>query len=150
HVGDPDAYAGKHLPGARRVTLRDISVSSPGHEGLHLELPPADDLRHRLEALGISNDSRIVVYFADDWLRAATRVVRTLDAAGRGAHTTLPEGGMGAWLRERRPVPAAVPPPRTGKLAPLAMRPIVVDATRVAASLGKLGIAVVDARDRAY
>src|SRR5262249_15573859 len=99
HVGDPDAYAAKHIPGPRRTTVKDLAVSSPDHTGLHLELPPAEDLRGRLEALGISSDSRIVVYFADDWVSPATRVVLTLDAAGLGDRTTLLDGGMGAWVR---------------------------------------------------
>src|SRR5262249_13082758 len=81
-VGDKDTYRAKHIPGARRVELADISVSMQPPDGLHLELPPADDLRQRLEALGISNDSRVVVYFGEDWVSPATRVVFTLDAAG--------------------------------------------------------------------
>lgn len=150
HVGDPDAYPKKHIPGARLVRLADISVSMQGKDGLHLELPPPDDLRHRLEALGISNDARIVVYFGDDWVSPATRVVFTLDAAGLGARTALLDGGMSAWLRDGRAVTDVVPPARTGSLAPLAMRPIVVDATTVLASLGKPGVAVVDARDARF
>jgi thiosulfate/3-mercaptopyruvate sulfurtransferase len=150
HVGDPAAYPARHIAGARGVALSDISISMQGARALHLELPPPDDLRRRLEALGISNDSRIVVYFADDWVSPATRVVLTLDAAGLGDHAALLDGGMPAWLRDGRPVTDAVPPARTGKLAPLAMRPIIVDATTVVSSLGKPGVAVVDARDRTF
>jgi thiosulfate/3-mercaptopyruvate sulfurtransferase len=150
HVGDPDAYPKQHLPGARLVRLDDISVSMQGKDALHLELPPPDDLRRRLEALGISNDSRIIVYFGDDWVSPATRVVFTLDAAGLGAHAALLDGGMPAWLREGRAVTDAVPAARTGALAPLAMRPIVVDANTVLTGLGKPGVAVVDARDAAF
>ena len=150
HVGDGDAYRTRHLPGGRLVALSDISVSMQGDKALHLELPAPEDLRHRLEALGISNDSRVVVYFADDWTSPATRVVFTLDAAGLGAHAALLDGGMPTWLRAGHPVTEVVPPARTGKLARLAMRPIVVDANAVLASLGKPGFAVVDARDKAY
>jgi thiosulfate/3-mercaptopyruvate sulfurtransferase len=147
HVGKPDAYAAKHIPGARQVTLADVAIPMQGDGGLHLELPPADDLRRGLERLGISDRSRIVVYFTDDWVTHATRVVLTLDAAGLGARTALLDGGMSAWQRAGRAVTAAVPPPRAGKLAPFAIRPIVVGATAVLASLGKPGVAVVDARE---
>jgi thiosulfate/3-mercaptopyruvate sulfurtransferase len=150
HIGDPGAYPKKHIPGARLVRLDDISVSMQGKDALHLELPPPDDLRHRLEALGISNDSRIIVYFGDDWVSPATRVVFTLDAAGLGARTALLDGGMPAWLRGGRAVSDAVPAARTGALAPLAIRPIVVDANTVLTSLGKPGVAVIDARDAAF
>ena len=103
-----------------------------------------------LEALGISNDSRVVVYFADDWASPATRVVFTLDAAGLGARAALLDGGMPAWLRAGHPVSEVVPPARTGKLAKLVMRPLVVDAPTVLSRLGKPGFAVVDARDTAF
>jgi thiosulfate/3-mercaptopyruvate sulfurtransferase len=151
HVGDADAYRKKHIAGARLVSGQDISVSSPSMEsGLHLELPPAEDLRRGLEALGISNDSRVVVYFGEDWVSAATRVILTLDAAGLGAHAALLDGGMPAWVAAGHAVTEVVPAARTGKLAPLAMQPIIVDAATVAASVGKPGIAVVDARDKEF
>jgi thiosulfate/3-mercaptopyruvate sulfurtransferase len=152
HVGEPDAYPAKHIAGARLVAIKDIAVGDThdGHDGLHVELPPADQLRHHLEALGISNSSRVVVYFGDDWVSPATRVVLTLDAAGLGDRAALLDGGLAAWVRDGHPVTNAVPAPRAGVLAPLAMRPIIVNATTVLASLGKPGFAVVDARDAAY
>jgi thiosulfate/3-mercaptopyruvate sulfurtransferase len=150
HVGDADAYRTKHIRGARHVGLDDISVSSHDDGGLDLELPSDDDLRHRLEALGISNTSRVVVYFGEDWVSPATRVVLTLDAAGLGAHAALLDGGMPAWVAAGQTVGDAAPPVRTGKLAPLQMRPIVVTATTVVASLGKPGFAVVDARNQVF
>ena len=149
HVGDPASYAKQHIAGARQVDLPDISIFMPPNGGLHLEMLTPDDLRHRLEALGISTGSRIVVYPAEE-LASATRVVFTLDAAGLGDRTALLDGGLPAWLRDHRAVTTAAPPPRTGKLAPLAMRPIIVDANTVLASLGKPGFSVIDARDRAF
>jgi thiosulfate/3-mercaptopyruvate sulfurtransferase len=149
HVGDPDAYKKKHIAGARHVKLSDISTSKHG-DGLMLELPPAEDLRRRLEALGISNSSRVVVYFGEDWVSPATRVVLTLDAAGLGAHAGLLDGGMPAWIAAGHPVTDAAPPERKGKLAALKLRPIIVDATKVMASLGKPGFAIVDARDKEF
>ena len=148
HVGDAEAYR-KHIPGARRVALDDISISH-GADGLMLQLPPAEDLRHRLEALGISNDSRIIVYFTEDRVSAATRVVLTLDAAGLGAQTALLDGGIAAWIRAGQPISEAAEPARKGTLAPLAMRPIIAVASTVLASLGKPGVAVVDARDKVF
>src|SRR4029077_17178583 len=102
------------------------------------------------EALGISDSSRVVVYFGGDWVSPATRVVFTLDAAGLGSHVALLDGGLGAWKRAGQPVTDAAPPRRTGKLAAVKIQPLVVDATTVATSLGKPGIAVVDARDAAF
>jgi len=149
HVGDEEAYKKKHIGGARRVALSEISISKHG-DGLMLELPPAEDLRGRLEAIGISNNSRVVVYFGEDWVSPATRVVLTLDAAGLGAHAGLLDGGMPAWIAAGNPVTDAAPPARKGTLAALTIRPIIVDATTVMTSRGKPGFAVVDARDKEF
>lgn len=149
HIGEPDGFAKQHIAGARRVTLADVSIPHQDN-GPMLELPPAEDLRHRLEVLGISDSSRVVVYFSSDWVSPATRVVLTLDAAGLGSHAALLDGGMAAWVRAGQPVGDAAPPTTKGTLAPLKLRPVIVDATTVVASLGKPGVAVVDARDAVF
>ena len=150
HVGDPDEFKREHIPGARSVMLDAISTSVHDGTGLMLELPPPEVLRTRLEQLGISNSSRVVVYFTNDRVSPATRVVFTLDAAGLGDHTALLDGGMSAWTRAGGAVSSAAPPTTKGKLAPLVMKKLVVDAATVKASTAKSGIAVVDARDRAF
>lgn len=150
HVGDRAEYEQAHIPGARHVTLADISVSDRSATGLTLELPPADQLRQRLAALGISDRSRIVVYYGKDWITPATRVVFTLDYAGLGGRTSLLDGGQQAWTREGHAVTADVPPPREGRLSPLRTRPIVVDAEFVRSRLDTNGIALVDARTAGF
>ena len=150
HVGDADAYRTEHIAGARHVALDDISHSAHDGTGRMLEFPPPDDLRRRLEDLGISSGSRVIVYTAKDWISPATRVIFTLDQAGLGARAALLDGGMPAWRRAGHPITGAAVPARKGTLAPLAMRDLVVDATEVMTSLGKPGVVVIDARDRSF
>ena len=146
HVGDKAEYEAAHIPGARFVTMADLSVSDRSEKGLILEMPPAVDLRHRLEALGISGDSRIVVYYGKDWVSPTTRILFTLDYAGLGEKSSFLDGGMDAWVRNGGTVTRDIPAPRTGSLAPLKIRPLVVDAGFVRAHLGTAGFAVVDGR----
>lgn len=150
HVGAPAEYPKAHLPGARLVRMDDISVSNHDHDkdtGLALELPPADVLRAKLEALGVSERSRIVVYFANGWVTPATRAVFTLDAAGLGARTSLLDGGLAAWTAEGRPTTTEEPPPpAAGKLSPLKMQPLVVDAAWVRANAAAPNVRVIDGR----
>lgn len=147
HVGDPDEYKDKHIPGARFVSLQDIAVSDRSATGLILEMPPtAEDLRGRLAKLGISDDSRIVVYYGKDWVSPTTRVIFTLDYAGLGERTVLLDGGMGAWVRAGHAVTDVVPAERIGKLAPLEIHKTVVDAAFVRANMNKPGFALVDGR----
>jgi thiosulfate/3-mercaptopyruvate sulfurtransferase len=147
HVGDKTQYAARHIAGARHVALMNLSVE---RGGLSLEMPSADDLRRTLETLGISDHSRIVVYYDKSAITAATRVVLTLDYAGLGGHTSLLDGGLEAWTREGRDVTAAIAPGRVGSLSPLATTPIVVDADYVLAHLKAPHVAIVDARAAAF
>ena len=78
HVGSNGEYGAMHIPGARFVDLDDISVSEHTQQGLMLEMPTAESLRERLQKLGISNDSRVIVYYGTDWVSPSTRVVFTL------------------------------------------------------------------------
>lgn len=150
HVGDKKAYDRKHIPGARLVDLDDISNSSMAEGGLMLEMPTPADLRTRLARLGVSDNSRIVVYYGQDWISPATRVVFTLDAAGLGDHTVLLDGGMGAWTREGHAITDKATPTVTGKLSPLKMKDEVVDAAFVQNHVGKPGYVVVDGRSAAF
>jgi thiosulfate/3-mercaptopyruvate sulfurtransferase len=150
HVGSAGEYAAMHIPGARFVGLDDISVSEHTAEGLMLEMPTAESLRERLQKLGISNHSRIVVYYGSDWVSPATRVVFTLDYAGLGAQTSLLDGGMPAWIRDGHKATDQIPVPKTGTLEPLRIKPIVVDAAYVKEHIGKRGVSIVDGRDASF
>lgn len=150
HVGDRAEYDAGHLPGARFVALRDLSLPTPSADDLRLQMLPAEELRGRLEALGISDDSRIVAYFGKDWVSPATRLLFTLDHAGLGAQASLLDGGQPAWVHAGHTVTAEVPAPRTGKLQPLALQPSIVDASFVLEHRAKSGFALLDARDADY
>ena len=150
HVGDADEYESGHIPGARLVTLDDISVSEHTKTGLMLEMPADEDLRGRLQKLGISDDSQIVVYYGKDWVSPSTRVVFTLQYAGLADRTKLLDGGMGAWVRAGGTLSKEVSAARPGNLSSLHVQPIVVDRQYVRAHLAAPGVAIVDGRATAY
>lgn len=150
HVGDRKEYAERHIPGARFASMTDLSISDHSGKGLMLEMPPADVLRKSLEGLGISNDSRVIVYYARDWVSPSTRILFTLDYAGLGGKTSLLDGGMGAWVRDGNDVTSVAPTDRTGSLSPLKIRDVVVDGAWVRSHLGKAGTSVVDGRSASF
>ena len=157
HLADPDLvvlqagpkeeYAAGHIPGARRVSLKDVSVDSGE---LTLQLPDAAELKKRLGALGIGDASRVVVVFGKDWISEATRVVFTLQAAGLGERTALLDGGFDEWRRQRQATSAQVPAPATLAGPTLRMQPVVVDAAFVRSHARSPGYALVDARAPVY
>ena len=145
HVGEKRKYAAGHIPGARFV---DLDAFGPHHapNGLMLELPASELLHQQLEALGISDTSRIVVYSDSRDVPITTRVIFTLDAAGLGDRVSLLDGGMQAWQRGGNALTKDVPVVAPGKLAPLSMQQRVVDAAFVQQHLKAPGFRIVDAR----
>src|SRR4029450_376325 len=70
HVGDDGEYKREHISGARLITEEDLSRPH-NHSNLKdmmLELPDAATLRARVSQFGISDASRIVVYFGQEGL----------------------------------------------------------------------------------
>ena len=146
HVGPKPDYDAGHIAGARFVQMQDVAM--PRAEGaLSLELPPVDDLRARLERLGISDNSRIVVIPGEDWGSPSTRIVFTLQAAGLGDRTRLLDGGSRGWKAAGLPVtkdePAAA---RPGRITIAADRSIVVDHAFMTTQLASSGFKLLDAR----
>ena len=63
HIGEKPEYDAGHIPGARFLDLRDISAPmTMDTTVLALEMQSPDQLRQSLEQLGISDDSRVVIY----------------------------------------------------------------------------------------
>ncbi|MFN8573645.1 MAG: rhodanese-like domain-containing protein [Gemmatimonadaceae bacterium] len=152
HVGDPKQFAAGHLPGARPVTLGEISVSdTSGVQHTMLQMPSAEALKDRLESLGISDRSQIVIYAAQQYFTPATRVLLTLDYAGLGDRATILDGGLDAWKKDAHSIETGdAATPARGSLSALKLHPFIVDATYVGAHLNTPGFVVVDARNRGY
>lgn len=145
-VGPKEDYDAGHIVGARFIQLQDVaaprSAGSPS-----LELPDENELRQRLERLGISDNSRIVVIPGADWGSPATRVVWTLQTAGLGSRTRLLDGGSGGWRRAGLPLTKeAPPPPAAGRLSLRADRSIVVDHSWVQSHLKSPRTRIIDGR----
>ncbi|BCS35951.1 sulfurtransferase [Luteitalea sp. TBR-22] len=144
HVGDKDAYAREHIPGAHFVDLSMITTANPPRQN---ELPAPADLEAKLEALGISDDSRVVVYFGNGEFPLATRVAFTLDYAGLGARTAILDGGLSAWVAAGNGISSEpVPAPRPGSLTVKVREGATIDLAAVRAGLDAPAPHVLDAR----
>jgi thiosulfate/3-mercaptopyruvate sulfurtransferase len=151
-VGPAESYQKAHIAGARFIDLRAVSDPASHQQGaLVLELPTVEALADSLAARGVTNDSRIVVYFSDEWVTPTARVVFTLDWAGLGDRTVVLDGGLDAWTQAGEPVTADVPPlVRPGRLTLHPRADMVVSADWVQHHVAARGYRVVDARARAF
>ena len=153
HVGPKAGYESGHIPGARLVSLFDIAKPMEHKDPMEimLELPAVDVLRSKLEALGISDDSRIVVYFGvKSEFQSATRVVYTLDYIGLGGRTSLLDGGLPAWAAAGKQTTTTAPTVATGKLIAQPTKNVVADAEIVKAVSQHANQKLVDGRAPVY
>ena len=144
HAGNAASFQKGHIAGAHLADLDQVSVSDP--QGLSTELPSADVLREKLEALGISDRSRVVVYSDSETIPRATRILLTLDAAGFGRRSTLLDGGLMEWKAEGHAVTADSTPTAPGHLSPLKLSPAIVSAEFVQSHLKSPGYDLIDGR----
>src|SRR5262245_11941440 len=136
-VGDKKEYEDAHIPGAQFIQLQDIST--PRGQGLTLELPSVDQLKATFEKFGVTDKSRIIVYFGKDWVTPTARVFFTLDYLGFGDRTSILDGGLPAWPAENRAVTAEGREPKHGSFTPKPNSKLAVDATCDSANLSRPG-----------
>lgn len=153
HIGDQTSkptYDEGHIPGAQFLNpFQDLA--KPRVVGaLFLELPSAEVLDSVLEARGISDHSRIVLYSARQYFTPTSRTLFTLEYAGLAGRVSILDGGLEVWKSEGRAITTDVPAPARGRLSTRPNPAVVVDADFVRASLESSKIRLVDARDTSY
>jgi thiosulfate/3-mercaptopyruvate sulfurtransferase len=134
------AYDSAHVPSARFVALESYTAA---RGGVAAELPDLARLDSLVEALGVSDSSRIVVYGEP---LSVGRLVFTLDYLGLGDRVHWLDGGLAAWKEAGQPVTAEAPAPRAGRFDPRVQPAVVVDADWVRGHLDDPKVAVLDAR----
>ncbi|MGD1096553.1 MAG: sulfurtransferase [Bryobacteraceae bacterium] len=120
---DRKAYDAGHVPGARFLVLTDIAIT---RDGILNELAPAGDLKSVFERLGVSDDSRVILY-GDASVLPATRAYFTLDYLGHGDQTALLDGGLPKWQAESRALAKDTPEVKAGHFTPHPRPEIVID-----------------------
>lgn len=101
------AYHEGHIPGARYLHLdHDLAGPVTPQSGRH-PLPDPETLARKLAAVGVSDDTQVVVYDAAAGAFAA-RLWWLLRWLGHSQVAVL-DGGWQRWLREGRPVAVEMP-----------------------------------------
>jgi thiosulfate/3-mercaptopyruvate sulfurtransferase len=144
------AYDAGHIPGAQ--FLAPLSeFSTPRVEGtLSLELPSAEVLDSVFESKGISNDSRVILYWAQEYYSPTSRALFTLEYAGMKGRVSILDGGLEVWKQEGRPVSTDAPTVARGSFTVHPDPAMVADAEYVKAHLEDRKVRIVDARDSVF
>jgi thiosulfate/3-mercaptopyruvate sulfurtransferase len=129
------------IPGSVEVDYADLATFD---EPVQTELPSMDSLRTLFEGLGISNESRVVIYSPDPIM--AARAFVTLEVAGHRRLHVL-NGGAAAWKAAGGSVTTQPRrPERRGRFTPAPRSDVIVDADWVKGRLGTPKTFLVDTR----
>jgi len=149
HIGVKEEYDAGHIPGAAFITLDDIAASREESD-LALQLPTAEKLKTTLEKYGISNNSRIILYFGKDWVSPTTRVYFTLDVFGLGNNISILDGGMPAWTGAGKTLTKEVPNKKQGVLKVSANNNLLAQADWLKTNLKNEKVKVIDSRNTEF
>jgi thiosulfate/3-mercaptopyruvate sulfurtransferase len=143
HVADrASAFEDAHIPGARFLRYADFAID--GADAVGSELPPAADVERVLEAAGVSDSSRVVIYAANAVV--AARAFFTLEAFGHTRVAVL-DGGLNAWRAAKQPLETgASTNTRAGAFTPRLNTQKVATAAWIQQQMPAKGISLVDVR----
>jgi thiosulfate/3-mercaptopyruvate sulfurtransferase len=145
HMGQKGTFEEGHIPGARSASLRQmIRVNEAG---IRDEMLPADDMFKILSELGIDENSRIVIYFAEEgaaW--AVARYLLILEYVGMTGRAAYLDGGLPKWVAEGRGVSKEASVFESTDHEFKIVPDILVDIKWLTVNYQRSGIAVIDGR----
>jgi thiosulfate/3-mercaptopyruvate sulfurtransferase len=134
-------YEGGHIPSAGFADLMGdlCDVDSP----LEFTLPTPEQFCAAMGALGVGDDSRVVLYdgFGAVW---AARVWWMLRWVGFDRAAVL-DGGLGAWKAEGRPLSTEPADRQTKQLTPMPRPALIADRDEVFAAIDDDTVSLIDA-----
>ena len=135
------SYEGGHIPNAGFADLRgDLS---DGENPNKYALPTPEQFSEAMGALGVGDDSRVVLYDGYNSVWAA-RVWWMLRWVGFDRAALL-DGGLGAWKAEGRPLSTEAPLRSAKKLTPAPRPELIADRDEVYAAIEDDAVQLIDA-----
>ena len=134
-------YEAEHIPGAVFMDLDEVVDST--NPAPHM-LPPEAKLASRIQALGLGDGNRIVIY-DNSPLHSSARAWWMLTTFGVRDVAVL-DGGLVKWKAEGRPLEAEPPRVRQGHFTPAFNAEAVADLAYVSGIVHSDGHEILDAR----
>ncbi len=134
-------YEAGHIPAAGFADL--LGDLSDGDSPIHFAVPTPEQFSAAMGALGVGNDSRVVLYdnYGSGW---AARVWWMLRWVGFDRAAVL-DGGLVAWTAEDRPL-STEPAHRPAQQLTVALRPeLIADRDEVLTAINNSAVRLIDA-----
>ena len=139
-------YGGGHIPSAGFADL--LGDLADTDSKLQFAVPTPEEFAAAMSALGVSDDSRVVLYDASGSAWAA-RVWWMLRWIGFDRAALL-DGGLAAWTAEDRPLSTETAQRPGGSLTVNVRPDLIADRDEVLAAIEKTGVQIVDVLPEAH
>jgi thiosulfate/3-mercaptopyruvate sulfurtransferase len=148
HVDGPEGYTEGHIPGAMVMSSADFTTRN---DNIVFEIPEPETFARNLAALGIDENSFIVISTGWDSFEHAFRLYYTLDYFGLGNQTRMLDGGLRGWFSEGHEISKEPAVPQASEPMTLIPQPDKL-ATRdwIVSNLENSDVKVLDARIDAF
>ena len=132
----------EYIPGARFL---DYAAIAESRGDLPTEMRPVEAMVEALEAVGVSNDKRVVAYSSGS-AHTAARLFVTLDYLGHGERTSVLDGGIEAWKAAGHPVASMPGDSEPAGFLARVREELIVTADWIALRLDDPTVVMIDAR----
>lgn len=140
-----DKYQAGHIANAVSGPIAEVSIRPDPSKPVTNELQSREKIEAWLGGLGISNNTRVIIY-DEGRSTSATRVFWTLEYYGHAGKVSILNGGYTKWEKEGREITRAVPRLEQAKFSASVNESMLATKDYLLNNLRKEGVQIVDAR----
>ncbi len=151
HVDTKENYDAGHIPGAQLILMSEYVTRTT--DSIYTELPDNTYLDSLFRARGISDQSKVVLYYGGERFASTFRLYYTFDYLGMSDNIFILDGGLTNWNKSGLSTSmdsVIVTPTPSGDLNFTINSSILVDKEDVQKIIGADNIKIIDARTDAY
>ena len=151
HVETKDNYDSAHIPGAQFISMREYVTSTT--DSIYTEMPPTIYLDSLIRARGVSNDSKVILYYGGERFAATYRLYFTFDYLGLSENVFILDGGLKSWVKAELPVSAEKAKVTGTDAGNLSINPntsLIASKEQVKNFVGSSNVKIIDARRDSY
>jgi thiosulfate/3-mercaptopyruvate sulfurtransferase len=150
HVESKSNYDSAHIPGAQFIKMSEFVTSTT--DSIYTEMPTVTYLDSLLQARGITNESKVILYYGGEMFAATFRLYFTFDYLGLAENVFILDGGLKTWKNGGLPVSAdnVALPVAQGTLTITANTSLIARKEQVRNFVGAAEVKIIDARRDAY
>ena len=151
HIESKDKYDSAHITGAQFISIREYVTSTK--DSIYTEMPTVTYLDSLLRSRGITNDSKVILYYGGERFAATYRLYFTFDYLGLSENVFILDGGLKTWTNAELPVSteqATVVGVDEGALTTKPNPSLIASKEQVRNFIGSSEVKIIDARRDAY